>query len=227
MSILTVVSTYVIIASLLAIIFFAYPPTRISKHNRFEQTHRFLGWFTTAVVWAQNVSLTNDYRPTSVPLGRALLTSSSFWMVFILTASIVLPWLNLRKVVVKSEVLSNHAIRLSFDYVTPVAGSYTRISRDPLLEWHSFATVAEPGKKGYSLFVSRGGYWTGKTIEEPPTQLWVRGVVRSRRCRSPEHDTEEGLLCSQLAAFCGLSPSSERSCSSLQEAVLDHALHAF
>lgn len=78
---------------------------------------------------------------------------------------------------VHAEVLSNHAIRLYFDYVTPVAGSYTRISRDPLFEWHSFATIPLSNQKGYSLVVSRAGDWTGKTIEEPPTKLWVRGVV--------------------------------------------------
>lgn len=60
--------------------------------------------------------------------------------------------------------------------VTPVPGSFTRISRSPLLEWHSFATVPEPGKKGYSLVVSKAGDWTSDTISDPPKQLWVRGV---------------------------------------------------
>jgi hypothetical protein len=94
-----------------------------------------------------------------------------------MTVSIIFPWLKLRKVSVRSEVLSNHAVRLYFDYVTPVPGSYTRISRSLLLEWHSFATAPVPNETGYSLVVSRAGDWTGKTIEEPPTSLWVRGVV--------------------------------------------------
>lgn len=98
-------------------------------------------------------------------------------MVAVLTMSIILPWTKLRKVPVHSEVLSNHAIRLYFEYVTPVAGSYTRVSKSPLFEWHSFATVPVPNQKGYSLVVSRAGDWTGETIAEPPTHLWVRGVV--------------------------------------------------
>ena len=66
--------------------------------------------------------------------------------------------------------------RVSLSPVTPVPGTFTRISESPLLEWHGFATVPEPGKKGYSLVVSRAGDWTGKQIENPPTSLWVRGI---------------------------------------------------
>jgi len=60
--------------------------------------------------------------------------------------------------------------------VTPIPGSYTRISKSPLFEWHSFATIPEPGKTGYSLVVSRAGDWTSDIIENPPTELWVRGI---------------------------------------------------
>lgn len=44
------------------------------------------------------------------------------------------------------------------------------------MEWHGFATVPEPGKKGYSLVVSKAGDWTTKQIAHPPTELWVRGI---------------------------------------------------
>lgn len=44
------------------------------------------------------------------------------------------------------------------------------------MEWHGFATVPEPGKKGYSLVVSKAGDWTTKQIENPPNKLWVRGI---------------------------------------------------
>lgn len=60
--------------------------------------------------------------------------------------------------------------------VTPVPGTFTRISESPLMEWHGFATVPEPGMKGYSLVVSRAGDWTSKRIENPPTHMWVRGI---------------------------------------------------
>ncbi|QRW18853.1 AMP binding enzyme [Rhizoctonia solani] len=76
----------------------------------------------------------------------------------------------------RSVVLSNHAIRLYFDYTTPKTGHFVRVSKSPLMEWHSFATIQEPNTPGFSLVVSRAGDWTGHTIENPPTQLWVRGV---------------------------------------------------
>ena len=44
------------------------------------------------------------------------------------------------------------------------------------MEWHSFATVPEPGRPGYSLVVSKAGDWTNDIIQNPPKELWVRGV---------------------------------------------------
>lgn len=60
--------------------------------------------------------LTNDYRPASQPLGEALVKSAPFWLVLVMTLSIILPWIRLRKVPVRAEVLSKHAVRLYFDY---------------------------------------------------------------------------------------------------------------
>ncbi|KAA1469841.1 nonribosomal peptide synthetase 12 [Dentipellis sp. KUC8613] len=175
-SVATVVITYWILLLLLGIVVHAYPTVRRLKHNRFEATHRLLGWSATALVWVQVVLLTNDYRQVGQSLGHALVHSPPFWMVAVMTVSLILPWLRLRKVPVRAEVLSNHAVRLYFDYVTPKAGSFTRISDSPLMEWHGFATVPEPGKTGYSLVVSRAGDWTSKQIAEPPKELWVRGI---------------------------------------------------
>ncbi|KAI5117922.1 hypothetical protein M0805_002001 [Coniferiporia weirii] len=174
----TVAVTYFILSLLLGIVAFAYPKFRSIAHDRFERTHRFLGWTAVVLVWclSQIVLLINDYRLPGQTLGRAVINSPPFWLVVILTISIILPWLRLRKVPVRAEVLSNHAVRLYFDYVTPVPGTFTRISVNPLLEWHGFATVPEPGMKGYSLVVSRAGDWTGKRIENPPTAMWVRGI---------------------------------------------------
>jgi len=60
--------------------------------------------------------------------------------------------------------------------VTPVPGTFTRISDNPLFEWHGFATVPVKNTKGYSLVVSKAGDWTAKQITNPPTHLWVRGI---------------------------------------------------
>ncbi|KAF8903152.1 nonribosomal peptide synthetase 12 [Gymnopilus junonius] len=179
-SISTVVVTYLILVLLLGILVFAHPSIRSKKHNTFEKTHRFLGWTATALVWCQFVLLTNDYKHDGQRLGMTLVKSAPFWLLVILTGSMILPWIRLRKVPVRSVVLSRHAVRLHFDYgeifMTPIPGSFTRISDDPLFEWHGFATVPVPGQKGYSLVVSKAGDWTTKQIMNPPKELWVRGI---------------------------------------------------
>ncbi|KAI0051393.1 nonribosomal peptide synthetase 12 [Auriscalpium vulgare] len=175
-SISTLAVTYCILFLLLGIVILAYPRFRTLHHNKFEIAHRFLGWTATALVWCQIIMLTNDYRHPGQSLGQALIRSAPFWLVTIMTTSIIIPWLRLRKVPVRAVVLSKHAVRLYFDYVTPIPGSFTRISDNPLMEWHGFATVPEPGKPGYSLVVSRAGDWTSKQIAHPPTALWVRGL---------------------------------------------------
>ncbi|ETW84500.1 hypothetical protein HETIRDRAFT_444247 [Heterobasidion irregulare TC 32-1] len=175
-SVATLIISYLILLLLLGIVALAYPRLRILYHNSFEATHRFLGWTAVALVWCQVILLTNDHRPEGQTLGKALIKTAPFWMVLVMSISIILPWLKLRKVAVRSEVLSNHAVRLYFDYVTPVPGSFTRVSTDPLMEWHGFATIAEPGKKGYSMVVSKAGDWTSKQIANPPEKIWIRGV---------------------------------------------------
>lgn len=76
----------------------------------------FMGWTATALVWAQVILLTNDYKLPTETLGHALKTSVPFWLVVVMTGSIILPWLRLRRVPVRAKVLSSHAVRLYFDY---------------------------------------------------------------------------------------------------------------
>ncbi|KAF9452970.1 hypothetical protein P691DRAFT_755995 [Macrolepiota fuliginosa MF-IS2] len=175
-SVPTLVITYCVVALLIGILVFAHPELRLKFHNNFEMTHRFMGWTAVGLVWALIVLLTNDYRAPDVPLGKALIHSPHFWLIVIFTLSIALPWMRLRKYKIKSEILSNHCVRLYFDYATPPPGSFARISTAPLTEWHSFATIAVPEKKGYSMIISRAGDWTSKTIATPPSEIWVRGI---------------------------------------------------
>ncbi len=78
-----------------------------------------------------------------------------------------------------TEFLSQHAIRLHFDFETPIAGKAIRISDKPMREWHAFATIDKPGQKGFSIVVSNAGDWTRKTIEGRPQRLWTRGALAS------------------------------------------------
>jgi NAD(P)H-flavin reductase len=168
--------TYCILLTLLVIVTFAHPSIRKRAHDNFEATHRFLGWTATGLVWAQVISLINDYKKPEQLLRNALVAAPPFWLVVVMTGSIILPWTHLKKVPVVPEVLSSHAIRLYFGYVTPRAGSFVRISDSPLTEWHSFATIGEPQRSGFSLVVSRAGDWTSKIIANPPREIWVRGI---------------------------------------------------
>ncbi|CCL99702.1 uncharacterized protein FIBRA_01724 [Fibroporia radiculosa] len=172
----TLAISYIVLVLLLAMVVFAYPEFRVKHHDAFEMIHRFAGWTAVALVWAQVILLINNYRVPGETLHHAIKHSASFWLVVILTASIILPWLRLRKVPVRAEVLSDHCVRLHFDYVDTEPGHFTRLSVDPLFEWHSFATISEPGKKGYSAVVSRAGDWTKSQIGNPPDKIWVRGI---------------------------------------------------
>ncbi|KAJ6559186.1 nonribosomal peptide synthetase 12 [Mycena vulgaris] len=174
-SVATVAISYSILLLLFGIVVFAHPLMRSKRHDHFERVHRYFGWTSIILVWCQVVMLTNDYRgPQS--LSRALVHSAPFWMLIVMTGSIILPWLRLRKVPVRSEVLSKHAVRLYFSYSTPKPGSFVRLSVHPLKDWHGFATIPVPNEKGFSLVVSRAGDWTNTRITEPPSAIWVRGA---------------------------------------------------
>ncbi|KAG8966170.1 hypothetical protein FRC03_012360 [Tulasnella sp. 419] len=168
--------TYTILLLLIVIIALAMPSFRRLKHDYFEMVHRLLGWTVTALVWAEVILLTRDYKDPQKHLHVALRESAPFWLVVILTASIASSWMHLRKVKVTSEVLSDHAIRINFDHKTPAPGTFVRISHSPLTEWHSFATIAAPQKQGYSIIVSRAGDWTSNVIANPPHEVWIRGI---------------------------------------------------
>ncbi|KAL6405675.1 nonribosomal peptide synthetase [Ilyonectria robusta] len=113
--------------------------------------------------------------------GQHLCTVSLIWLLTITTASIALSWVFLRKVPVQAEILSDHAIRLHFDYTVPVNGSFTRLSKHPLLEWHSFATIPTPEPannrpKGLFPHYLKRRRLTKAMIQEELTHIWTRGV---------------------------------------------------
>ncbi|KAL4934674.1 putative NRPS-like enzyme [Aspergillus undulatus] len=184
-SVLTITLSLMALSIFIGMIICAYPTIRKKYHNMFERVHRFAGWAALAIIWVQTMSSIRDqHRHQPAPgrsLGHETISTPSFWMLIVITLSIASSWVFLRTVPVESEVLSNHAIRLHFDYTVPVNGTFTRLSERPLLEWHSFATVPAPEAenghaKGYSLVVSRAGDWTGRQIGRVPNRLYVRGV---------------------------------------------------
>ena len=156
-----------LVALMIVVVLGALPPVRARVHDVFELTHRFGGWTSAGLFWILTVHLMHG------DLG-----AWQIWLLGLITASIVWPWLTLRRVPVTVQRPSPHAAIVHFDYgVTPAHVSAVGISRSPLREWHAFATVTTPGRSGYRLLVSRAGDWTSRFIDDPPSHLWVRGVL--------------------------------------------------
>ncbi|KAH6853273.1 AMP-binding enzyme [Chaetomium sp. MPI-CAGE-AT-0009] len=175
--------SWILTALFASVIGFALPQFRSTHHDFFERYHRFVGWTMLGLFWVQTFlgladAVTAGASPT---YASALVSAPSFWILVVATLSIASSWFWLRQVPVDAEVLSDHAVRLHFDYTVPVNGTFTRLSFRPLLEWHSFATVPAPepvgGRPaGYSLVVSNAGDWTRACIRKGPQRVWVRGL---------------------------------------------------
>jgi hypothetical protein len=175
-SLTTVILAYTLAALAVLVVVCAAPAVRNRAHNVFEITHRFGGWTAIAVFWALTVHLALVQRGDTSAFG-ALASSWTVWVLVLVTACIVSPWLRLRRVPVTVERPSAHAVIVRFDYgVTPAVASAVGISRNPLREWHAFATVTTPGRQGYRLLISRAGDWTARFIDDPPSHVWVRGI---------------------------------------------------
>jgi hypothetical protein len=155
---------WTLIALLALIVATALPPFRSRHHDHFEKIHRFGGWTALALFW------THTLLAAPGPFEVAVLA--------LVTFSVALPWLRLRKVAVRLERPSSHVVLARFDHgETPFPGSSTAISRSPLTEWHSFANVPAPGEPGFRLTISRAGDWTGAFIDDLPPKVWVKGIT--------------------------------------------------
>ncbi|MDP5210680.1 hypothetical protein [Microbulbifer sp. 2205BS26-8] len=164
-----VIVSFLLMAVLVLIVTMALPLVRRRFHNQFEWVHRFGGWLILILFWIQTCLLVNGISD--------LIQSPSFWGLCIITFSVILPWLRLKKVKIDIDSPSSHVALTRFDHgVTPFAGSSTAISRNPLLEWHSFANVPAPGEDGFRLTISRAGDWTGRFIDDRPKQVWTKGI---------------------------------------------------
>ncbi|MFF5185012.1 hypothetical protein ACFY30_14710 [Streptomyces sp. NPDC000345] len=155
---------WTLVALLAVIVGTALPRFRSRHHDRFEMIHRFGGWSALALFWTHTLMS----APGPVPLS----------VLALVTFSVALPWLRLRKVDVRTERPSPHVALARFDHgETPFAGSSTAISRSPLKEWHSFANVPAPGESGFRLTISRAGDWTGSFIDDLPARVWTKGIT--------------------------------------------------
>ena len=160
-------------SALIAMLVTALLPLRARWHDAFEVTHRLGGWLLLVLVWVQTVATLVDAQASLLQV----LSSAGLWLLVATTVSVALPWMRLRRVPVDISTPSSHVAIARFDYgVTPFAGSSTSISRNPLLEWHSFANVPSPGEPGFRLTISRAGDWTSRFIDDKPRYVWVKGI---------------------------------------------------
>ncbi|KAJ5165846.1 NRPS-like enzyme [Penicillium capsulatum] len=184
LSIATLVLSGIALSLLLGMAISAYPALRKQYHNSFERVHRFFGWSVLVLVWVQSMLSIRDAKSPGNSFSETALKSPALWLLIVITMSIATSWMFLKRVPVDAEVLSEHAVRLHFDYTDASPGSFLRLSQRPLFEWHSFATIPmskekETQSKGCSVIVSKAGDWTSRQISKPPGQLWVRGVPTS------------------------------------------------
>ncbi|KIW08579.1 uncharacterized protein PV09_00543 [Verruconis gallopava] len=170
--------TCVLLAMLFAIILLAYPKYRFFSHNTFEYTHRFAGWTAIAIFWADAMLIVHEIqKKTGRSFGRELVRLPVFWILIIITAHLVLPWLRLRKWRFNADQLSTHAVRLDFEKTLPPLSGLA-IAEAPLGEWHPFATYPREGGGG-SMIISNAGDWTKRTILGPKSHYWVKGMPKT------------------------------------------------
>lgn len=176
LAVANVITCYFLITLFLAILTGAHPDIRRRYHDYFEAVHRFAGWSSFLILWAQTfIVAAQTSKSFHKNMGIVLVKNPGFWFLLLSTFFIALSWGRLRHREVRAEVLSSHATRLHFDYkdMPPLYG--LKVSSRPLLEWHAFATIPGDNGKGFSFVVSNAGDWTSKTIAEAPRKLWTRG----------------------------------------------------
>jgi len=169
--------TFAVTLTLLVTICLAYPNLRSRKHDRFEHSHR-LGNLAFIILIFPMLILFNN--ALGVPgdassHGGLLFRLPAFWFVIVSVFHILLPWLSLRRLKVTPERHLDHAISLHFSESIKFCRVY-RIAEAPYKDWHPFASIPDPDRKGGTLIVSKMGDWTTRTINNPKPYYWTRGI---------------------------------------------------
>ena len=164
----------------------AVPAIRHARHELFERTHRFGGWTSLALAFAQAAA-------GAVPSGAAvpeaawsLLGNRSFLLVAATAALVVLPWLRLAASCAPcARLVGGKVVQLTFPargYCR--LGSFVRISLDRV-EWHSFAVALEGHTAGgvgrIGVLIATAGDWTRSLADRiaaghAPVRMWARRV---------------------------------------------------
>ena len=170
---LILILTILISSLLVTIIVLSLPKLRVRHHDTWELVHRFLGWLSIALFWAQILLLTHHSTTSTVPsnqYGKLLVQTPTFWILLFITFLLIYPWLFLRRWTFTATPLSNHALRLSFPNKVHKY-SCVALSSAPLREWHPFATFPNvledgSGREASSMVVSAAGDWTRNLVQD-------------------------------------------------------------
>jgi hypothetical protein len=163
-----IATAYTALLAIMLICLTAIPQLRVRFHNTFEATHRFGSWMALLVLWvhAGIATLTSDAQ-------TPLYTHPSIWMLAIITALVILPWLRIRRISITASQISAREVQLSFPHKSMPYTSTMRFSTAVLTEWHAFATIPVDDTSA-KIIISQAGDWTASIIASPPAQLWVR-----------------------------------------------------
>ena len=116
------ITTALMLLLFVILVVLSHPRIRIHFHDVWELSHRYAGWTSIAIVWAQifiicSAGASRESRGEYIrSMGSVLITTPAFWLLAAITALIIYPWLHLRRRTFESEQLSSHAIRLKFNY---------------------------------------------------------------------------------------------------------------
>ena len=163
-----------LLVQIVSICVLAIPTIRRKRHDLFEYSHRFVGWSALLTLWAFVLVTINS--PDEPLLLDSALRSPEFWLAVLTTGLIFSPWLTVRKVQVQSRALSSAVVQITFAGGSR-PGSFGRISRHLLTDWHSFALVST-GRMAtsHSMIISGVGDFTNELARTPPSVLYVRKV---------------------------------------------------
>ncbi|UPX20084.1 uncharacterized protein EKO05_0010329 [Ascochyta rabiei] len=163
---LILILTLVVSSLLVTIIALSLPRLRVRHHDTWELTHRFMGWLSVALFWAQVLLLTHYKTISHIPergFGYLLIKAPTFWNLVAITLLLIYPWVLLRRWTFIATPLSPHAVQLSFSNEVHKY-SCLALSSSPLREWHPFATFpnveVNGAREGSSMVVSAAGDWT-------------------------------------------------------------------
>lgn len=167
-------TAWALLGCLLSMLLSALPSVRAQRHDAFEKVHRYVGWTILLLTWGLALQL-GSTPGQEVARGGAP-DPALLALLVMVTASILLPWLRLRRIALDVHRPSPHAVILTLAGVrAPFPGSATAISRSPLGQWHSFANIPTAGQTDFRIIISRAGDWTGQFIDDPPRHVWMKG----------------------------------------------------